>query len=109
MKKITSWIKKVAVWVWRSSSDPGKVSLTMRAGLTALITFATIWAGLAGIELPSELLTEWAEALISFVQSALIMISTAIAAYAAFRKLWTSLSGDNRVVNEHPVFTSEPR
>lgn len=97
-------ITKIVTWFVRSSADPTKISLTVRGALVSFITIVTIWAGLAGVQLPSEMITEWVEAIVVFVQSTVLTVSAAITAWGLFRKIWWSLSGDNRVMTEHSAF-----
>jgi len=101
---MTTVLKRVWAWLVLSSADPNKVSLTIKGALTGLVTMITISAGLAGVQLPSEGLTEAVDAIISFVQFSLLWLSSAVTAWGVFRKVWSSISGDNKVINSHEAF-----
>lgn len=101
------YIKRAIVWIGLSSADPNRASLMLRGVLSGGITLLTILAGLQHVSLPSDLLTQWGDSLIAFVQSAMMLISAGMAAYGLGRKVWTTLVGTNKVVNDHPVFANQ--
>jgi len=97
-----TFIKKVLLWLVFSSKNSAKISLTIKAALTGLVTVATIYAGIANVSLPTEALTQAVDGIITFVQTALVAISSAVTAWGLIRKIWRSFTGDNHVINTLP-------
>lgn len=97
-------LNRIWAWLLLSSSDPNKVSLTIKGALVGLLTAITMVAGVANIQLPSEALTQSVDGIIAFVQTSLLWVSSAVTAWGAIRKVWTSISGDNKVINSHEAF-----
>lgn len=94
-----TFIKSVLAWLVFSSKNSAKISLTIKAALTGLITVATIYAGIANVQLPTEALTQTVDAIVTFVQTAFLAISSAVTVYGLLRKIWTTFTGDNHVIN----------
>lgn len=90
-------------WIILSSRDSEKVSLTVKAFFTGLITVATILAGLSHITLPGDTLTAFADAGVTFVQAILLVVSSIATLYGLARKLWTSFRGTNAVINNPQI------
>lgn len=97
-------IKKVFAWLVFSSKNSAKISLSVKSALTFFVTMLTVWAGFAHIQLPTEALTQAVDDIIVFIQTAFLLISTASTIWGLLRKVWTSITGSNAVVNEHEVF-----
>lgn len=94
-----SKLKTVWNWLVLSSANPEATSLTVKAALTFVVTYATVFAGLAHVQLPGGQLTTLVDALVQFVQAVLMALSAAVAVYGAARKLWLTVSGKNPVVS----------
>jgi hypothetical protein len=91
MQKIKDTLKSIALWIWRSSADPKKVSLTIRAGLLGAATWAVFAGG--ALNLP-DLAANWNElagAIAEFVEKALFAVSAFGVAFGAARKLILTL------------------
>ena len=103
-----SVIKKITAWLVLSSQNPTKWSLTIKGALTGGVTILTVVAGLAHINIPgADAFSAAIDAIIGFVQTALLCISAAATAWGLLRKIWSTISGENQVVNSHPVFDSQ--
>lgn len=87
-------------WLVLSSANPEATSLTVKASLTFIVTYATVFAGLAHVQLPSEQLTSLVSLLVQFVQAILMAVSAAVAIFGGARKLWLTISGKNPVVSQ---------
>lgn len=98
-------IKRIIVWIGLSSANPEKTSLTVKSVLVWAATATTMAAGFAHINIPGQdALTHIIDAIVAFVQTALLFVSSATAVWGAARKVWTTIVDTNRVVNEHPSF-----
>lgn len=91
----------VLAWNWLvwSSQDPTTVSLSVKAFLTAGVTYGTIAAGMAHISLPSDLLTQLVDAIVAIVQSALMLGSALLTVIGIIRKIKSTIDGTNKVFN----------
>lgn len=102
MKKILNYIGSLAVmasaWLLLSSKDPAKVSLTLRAGLVAAVSVIIQVSGILQIPIGESDLMVAVDALVAFVNGALTLIALGVTAYAAIRKIWTTIRGNNRVI-----------
>ncbi|MGY3406087.1 hypothetical protein ACVWZV_002200 [Bradyrhizobium sp. GM5.1] len=96
---MTKYISLAWNWLVWSSADPTARSLTVKAGLTALLTYGTMIAGLAHVSLPSDLITEFIDAVVAVVQSVLVAASSVIAAWALLRKIIRTIDGTNHALN----------
>ncbi len=92
--------KKIFAWIVFSSRDASKISLTLKSAFAALITGATIVAGLSNVNLPSETLTQLADATISLVQTVLLAVSTVGTIVGLVRKIRASMKGENAATAE---------
>lgn len=101
---MTISLHKIWAWIVYSSQDSTKISLTVKSALTGLITALTVAAGLANIHLPSAELTALVDSIVFLIQSLLLLVSSALAAWGLIRKIATSFTKDNKVVNEHEAF-----
>jgi hypothetical protein len=85
-------------WLVFSSADPKRVSLTLRGFLVALATYTTVLAGIAHVQLPSDLITQLIEGVVSLVQQLLMLVSTAITIIGIVRKIAKTFAGTNKVL-----------
>lgn len=98
-------LTKIFVWLARSSRNSSQWSLTSKAILTGTITFITMVANLAGVSIPGpEVLTQALDGVIAVIQAFVFLISTLTTAYGIIRKVYTTIIGQNAVINNHPVF-----
>lgn len=97
-------LKRVWAWIVYSSANPKQKSLALKAMLTGGVTALIAVSNLLHVQLPSEDLTNAVNAIVAFVELSLITLASAIAAFGWLRKIWFSVSGDNRVINEHEAF-----
>jgi hypothetical protein len=82
-------LKNLISWIVTSSADPSEVSLTVKGALIAVIPTLMAVAGVAHINLgDGSLLTSFVDALAEFIQIALTLVATGIAAWGAARKVW---------------------
>ena len=90
----------ISAWYWLvfSSTDPARVSLTIKAFLTGLLTYGTVLAGFGHIQLPVDLLTQLVDAVVAFVQTVLLCVSIGAGIVGLVRKIATTFSGDNQVI-----------
>ena len=92
------YLKLAWYWLVFSSSNAQKISLTIKAGLIAALTYATVIAGLANISLPNDLLTQIIDTTVMLVQSFLLAVSYAAALIGLVRKVMKTFSGTNEVL-----------
>jgi hypothetical protein len=90
----------VSAWYWLvfSSTNPQRVSLTIKAFLTGLLTYSTVLAGFGHIQLPIDLLTQLVDGIVAFVQTALLCVSIAAGIVGLIRKIATTFSETNQVI-----------
>lgn len=94
-------IKKFLAWLVFSSKDPQKVSLTVKAALTAGLTVIGTTLAFLGIEnVPSADLQYVADNIVLIVNAILMTVSGVVGLYGVLRKLYRTLVGENKVVNE---------
>lgn len=99
-----SFIKKIGLWLVRSSQNPVKYSLFVKSAGVALITLITVVAGVANIQLPSEDLTNLVDSVATFVQTAFLCISAATGTWGLLRKVYKTIVGSNAVLNNLHLF-----
>jgi hypothetical protein len=97
-QKSMTYIKLAWTWLVTSSADPANTSLTVKSGLVTLATYITVVAGLAHISLPSDVLTQLIDSIVSFVQGFLMILSSTIAIIAFIRKIKRTFDGTNAAV-----------
>jgi hypothetical protein len=87
-------------WYWLvfSSNNAQNISLTLKGVLVAALTYATMLAGLANIQLPSETLTQLTDNLVLLVPL-LMAISYAVTIVCLARKVFKTFAGTNRSCN----------
>jgi hypothetical protein len=100
MKK---YLKIALDWLIFSSSNPQEVSLTEKAALITALTYGTTLAGFANVQLPNELLTELIGLIVSFVQNLLMFVSIGLGIVGLVRKIVTTFTGNNKVLNDSQV------
>lgn len=86
-------------WLVYSSANEQAFSITVKAFLTAIVTYGTVAAGLAHISLPSDLLTQLVDAVVSLFQSILLVVSSIVTVIAFVRKIKSTIDGTNKVIN----------
>jgi hypothetical protein len=90
----------VTAWYWLvfSSTNPERISLTVKAFLTGLLTYSTIVAGFGHVQLPIDLLTQLVDGIVAFVQAALLCVSIGAGIVGLTRKIATTFSDTNQVI-----------
>jgi hypothetical protein len=81
-------IKKILNWIWYSSADPAKVSLTMKSFLLGLVPLVISIAGIAHLNLDQETVTMVFESVVVVVQSVLTIISAVGFVIGLIRKIF---------------------
>lgn len=85
-------LKAVGNWILKSSSDPTRVSLTVKSSIVAVAAYASIASGLFGLpNLTPDAVKEVAESAGLFVGNALLVVSLASGAFGAGRKVYLSV------------------
>jgi hypothetical protein len=85
-------------WLVFSSADPERISLFVKSVLMGVVTYATILAGLAHITLPSDIITQLIDSLVSIVQNVLMLVAALTGAVGLIRKIGTTIYGTNKVI-----------
>lgn len=89
----------LAAWLITSSKDPRTVALTVKATLTAGLTYATVLAGLGHIQLPTADLTTLIDIIVQSTQVFLLLVSTVYATIGIIRKIWRTIQGTHVGLN----------
>ena len=92
-------IKTAWLWLGHSSSDSAKFSLSLNAIFADVITYGTVAAGFANINLPFDLLTQLFDAIVTGVQACLMLISVIVTIVGFVRKIVSTVKGTNQVLN----------
>lgn len=92
-------IKTAWLWLVYSSADPQKFSLSVKAALTLALTYGSMAAGLAHIQVPSEMFTQLIDAVALLIQAIAFVVSSIVGIFAFYRKVQTTLDGTNQVIN----------
>lgn len=95
---IGKFIHDVIGWVVLSSKNPEQTSLTLKSSLVAVATFLTMVFGLAHVAVPISSLTPIVDLIISWIQTALLLVSIGGSIYGAIRKLYLTVTGKNVVL-----------
>lgn len=93
------FMKKFFAWLILSSRDPKKVSLTIKAYLTATTTYILFFAGLFHISLGASDLAVLIDQIVKIISDILIVISAATTFWALLRKVMATIQGTNKVIN----------
>lgn len=86
-------LKTAWLWLIKSSSDPQKMSLTVKSILVGVIPF------LALVGVDTSHLPQGVDFLVGAVEQALIIVSAVTALIGFARKLKTTVLGTNAVLN----------
>ena len=82
-------LKTALDWLVRSSRNPEKFSLTLKAGVPFLVLFFG-WAGLKSVG-AEEALNDSIEPLVGFIVLLVQVCSGAVALFGAARKVWLTV------------------
>ena len=99
-----SFIAKIFQWLIYSSNDPQKVSLTVKmAGLAIIPTLLSIVGSLCGfhvlcIPVDADWFNQTLGFIVNLVEYSLYAISALVGLFGLLRKLYLSLTGQNKVV-----------
>lgn len=99
LKAIGNYISVALAWLLLSSKNPGGVSLSVKAALTAGVSWLTVLAGLGHIQLPSADLTTLIDAVVQITQTGLILIGLVASAFGIVRKIALTLQGNHAGLN----------
>lgn len=94
-------MKKIIDWIIYSSEDPAKISMTVKGILTAAIPTIIFVAKIFNVEIGSEDLTAFVDALVLFIGAVSMAVSAYMTVVGFFRKIFTTLTGNNAVLNEY--------
>ncbi len=92
-------MKKFWAWLLLSSSDPEKVSLTIKSAGAMFATYIIFFTGLFHKNIQPSDLEVLTNGIANFVSLALMAISAVVGVWAALRKIFLSLTGGNEVIN----------
>lgn len=96
---MSNFLHKVFAWIWQSSSDPTKVSLTVK-GTLAVLTGALIPAlSLAHINVGIPEVNSAIDAIATVVSDALVLVGAIGGAYGFVLKVIRTATGKNPVVS----------
>jgi hypothetical protein len=98
LSNVGKFLSEVIDWIAFSSTDPTKTSLTVKAFLTALVTYGTMLAGFGDVKLPISQLNGIVDLIVQLVQAILMTVSIGIALYGAIRKIYLTLTDKNQAV-----------
>ena len=98
-KKILEVLKKIGKWLVFSSSNADKISLTVKGILYALIPAYVLFMGLYDIQTDSAKLSAVIDQIGGIVIVFGGMITAIMAGYGALRKIFTTATGTNAVIN----------
>jgi hypothetical protein len=87
-------------WIVYSSANPSKYSLFLKGALVTVATYATVVAGFAHISVPSELITEIIDGIVTAVQDFLMLVAVVAATVGAIRKVVLTITGNNLTPTE---------
>lgn len=91
-------IKQIAAWIWFSSKDSSKVSLTVKSIGLGLVTILTIAAGMAQVSIPSSTdLSQIVDSVVALVQGILMVVSLGGTVWGLVRKIYLTMRGENDV------------
>mgnify|MGYP003407973175 CR=1 FL=1 len=93
-------MKKIIAWMLLSSKDPQKISLMIKGVLTGVVTYVVFFAGLFHINLAPTDINSVIEAIVKIIELLLSVVSVIATAWGLIRKLWTTATGKNKVINE---------
>lgn len=105
LKKISNFLQKVFAWIWTSSSDPTKVSLTVKSSLTVGASVLMQVIGITHINLGQTDVNNVVNAITTIVFDATTLIGGIGFFVGLVSKIWSSLSGNNPVIS--PSTTSQ--
>lgn len=92
-------VQLALAWLIKSSKEPQAVALTIKATLTAALTYATVLAGLGHVQLPNADITSLIDLIVQSTQTFLLFVSTAYAAIGIIRKIWRTIQGTHVGLN----------
>jgi hypothetical protein len=93
-------LKLVGNWIWFSSKDPAKVSLTVKSVGGGLVAFLIAGAGIAHLQFSSDALTSAVDSIASVSQDALFVVSSIGVLYGSVRKVWATIKGIHPLQNQ---------
>jgi hypothetical protein len=91
-------IKKAIAWLVFSSKDAQAISLSAKSFLVLAATWVTVAAGLAHVQLPSDLLTQLIDSTVALIQGLLMIVSTVVTIVGIIRKIARTIDGTNQVL-----------
>ena len=92
-------MKKIFAWLILSSKNPQQVSLTIKGVLVGAVTYVVFFAGLFHVTLSPSDLTSLIESVVQVIEMVLTLVSVITTAWGFARKIYTSLVGENKVLN----------
>lgn len=98
-KKIFEVLKKVGAWLVFSSANADKISLTLKSILYALIPVALLVLGAYKIQVDSAYLSAIIDQIIGVIIVCGLAVTAISGAWGALRKIYTTATGTNAVVN----------
>lgn len=102
MKKL---FKKIVAWLVLSSENSQQVSLTIKGVLGGAVTILTIVLGFAHLNVPGpEVFSQLIDMFVGIVQMLLLLVSSVAAIFGLLRKIYSTVIGENAVVNASPTF-----
>lgn len=84
-------LKNIFNWIYTSSADPSKVSLTVKSVLLGIVPIIISVAGLTHLNIDSGTLTSMFDAVATLVQDVLTVVSTIGVVYGGVRKIYLSI------------------
>lgn len=94
-------MKKIIDWIIYSSEDPAVISMTVKGILTAAIPTVIFLAKIFNVDVGGEDLTAFVDAAVIFIGAVAAAISAYMTVVGFFRKIFTTLTGNNAVLNDY--------
>lgn len=93
-------MKKILIWLVASSANSEKVSLFVKGVLLGVVPFLVTLFGLAHINVGQSDLTAVIDGIAVVIQVGLGLVSAVMAVVGLVRKIWRTVQGENRALNE---------
>ncbi len=93
-------MKKIIAWLVLSSKDPQRISLMLKGIFTAAVTYIVFFAGIFHINVGQSDIAILSDAVVKIVETALTFISAIVTIVGLFRKIHTTVTGTNQVINQ---------
>ena len=91
IQKIKEIVLAVVNWIWQSSADPAKVSLTVRMAMLGVVAWVSLASNLFGLPNLAGSYQDIVESVSRFVEAGLLLVASVGAAFGAGRKVYLTI------------------